>query len=85
MIYRCNARHISFAKELRYCGMKGCGEPVDAISNRDIEWFYKINEAGLTIDEMDLPMIIKDKNMPDEVKRSIKEVFPGLWKRGKFW
>lgn len=65
--------------------MKSCGEHIEMVSERDIEWFYKINESGLSIDEKDLPMIIKDKNMPDEVKQSIKELFPGLERRRKFW
>ena len=86
MIYRCLDGHVSFSKELQHCGMKGCGRSVDAISDADIEWFYKISPDGLAINEKDLHMIIEDKNMPKEAKQAVKEAFPNLEKgRKRFW
>jgi hypothetical protein len=64
--------------------MKGCSRSVDAISDRNIEWFYKINPTGLAINDKDLRMIIEDKNMPKDAKEAVKEVFPQLKRRG-FW
>ena len=85
LIYRCAGGHISFAKELQYCGSKDCGQRIDAISDMDIEWFYKISPTGLAINEKDLNMILSDKNMPEDVKKSLMEVFPGLKKKKRFW
>ncbi len=86
LIYRCPDDHISFAKDLRYCGMKGCQQPVEPISEMDIDWFYKISASGLTIHKRDLHMIIRDKNMPGETKKAIAEIFPELKKSKKgFW
>ena len=64
--------------------MKGCELSVDVISERDIDWFYKINPTGLAIKEDELNKIIKDRNMPDDVKNMIKETFPHVTKR-RFW
>ena len=85
MIYRCSAGHVSFAKDLRHCGMKGCELSVDVISEREIDWFYKINPSGLAINEKDLNQIIKDKNMPEEVKKAIGEIFPQAARKKRFW
>jgi hypothetical protein len=85
LIYRCLDGHISFSKEqLLHCGMKGCSRSVDAISDRNIEWFYKISPGGLAINEQDLHMIIEDKSMPKDAKEAVKEAFPRL-KRKRFW
>lgn len=84
MICQCPDGHISFAKELQYCGMKGCGKPIRIIRDRDIEWFYKISPDGLAIPEKDLHMILEDKNMPKEVKEAVKEAFPELKRRKRF-
>jgi len=65
--------------------MKGCGKPVDTISDRDIEWFYRISPDDLAINKKDLYMIFEDKNMPDDVKAAIKEVFPDIRRKKKFW
>lgn len=57
--------------------MKGCeNEQLIAVSDADIEWFYRINPSGLAMDERDLHMILKDGNMPQEVKDTIREIFP---------
>jgi hypothetical protein len=86
MIYRCAGGHISFAKSLMHCGMKGCELSVDAISDADVEWFYKISPEGLAINQADLHMILEDKNMPKEVKEMIKQAFPDVKKKGfRFW
>ena len=85
MIYRCPDGHISFARELKYCGMKDCGGDIQVISNAEIDWFYRISESGLAIREEDLHMIIEDKNMPDETKSRLIQVFPVLKKRRRFW
>jgi hypothetical protein len=61
---------------MRYiCGMKGRGKTTVAISPIDIEWFYKISNTGLCINRSELHKIIKDPNMPNNVKRQIQEVF----------
>ena len=79
MIYECDNNHISFSKdELFYCGMKGCGRPIRAISQTDVEWFYQISPAGLAIDKKDLRKILQDKNIPIESKRKVQAVFPEL-------
>ena len=66
--------------------MKDCGRAIEVISDRDIEWFYKISQTGLAIPEKDLHMIIEDKNMPADTKKAIKEVFPELERKKKrFW
>lgn len=78
LIYRCVAGHISFAKELKYCGMKDCRESIDKVSDIEIEWFYKISPNGLAIPEKDLDMILKDRNMPKDVKKAVKEIIPYL-------
>ena len=65
--------------------MKGCGNPIETISDRDIEWLYKINPNGLAMNEKDLDMILEDKNMSKEVKEALKEVFPDLKGRKRFW
>lgn len=86
MIYRCAGGHISFAKSLVRCGMKGCELSVDAISDADVEWFYRISPDGLAINEADLHMILEDKNMPKEVKEIVKQAFPNVKKKGfRFW
>ena len=86
MIYGCAAGHVSFAKSLARCGMKGCELPVDTISDADIEWFYRISPEGLAINEADLHLILKDRNMPKEVKQVIEATFPGVKKKGfRFW
>lgn len=87
MIYRCPDGHISFAKQLQYCRMKGCGKPIEIISEQDIEWLYKINPSGLAMNEKDLNKILEDKNMPNEVKEAVKQVFPELKekKKRRFW
>ena len=85
MISRCPDGHISFARELRHCGMKRCGNPIETISDRDIEWLYKIDPNGLAMNEKDLDMLLEDKNMPKEVKEAVKEVFPDLKGRKRFW
>ncbi|MEO9362804.1 MAG: hypothetical protein ABI348_02780 [Nitrososphaera sp.] len=84
MIYRCPDGHISFARELLRCGMKGCDNPVDAVSDADIEWFYGINPSGLAINERDLHMILKDRNMPQDVKDRVREIFPATQKKKFF-
>ena len=84
VIYRCQGGHISFAKSLLRCGMKGCERPADIISETEIEWFYRISPEGLAINEKDLNMIIEDRNMPPEVKDAIRQIFPNLKKR-RFW
>lgn len=85
LIYRCADGHISFARELRHCGMKDCGQPAEIISDKDIEWLYKISPNGLAISEKDLHKILDDKNMPQEVKEAVKKVFPELKGRKRFW
>ena len=84
MICRCPDGHISFARELRHCGMKNCGKPAEIISDKDIEWLYKISPNGLAISEKDLHKILDDKNMPKEVKEVVKEVFPELKRKKRF-
>jgi hypothetical protein len=64
--------------------MKDCGKPVKIISDKDIDWFYKISPEGLAIQEKDLHMILEDKNMPNEVKEAVKDVFPELKRRKRF-
>jgi hypothetical protein len=80
MIYECTNGHICFSKEedLCICAMKECRKPTLIISPIDIEWFYKINDSGLCINRKDLEMIIKDRNMPREVKKIILRIFPYL-------
>lgn len=86
MIYRCASGHISFARELIRCGMKGCDKPVDVIRETDVEWFYRINPEGLAINESDLDKILADRNMPKDVKNIVKETFPHIdKKRLRFW
>jgi hypothetical protein len=58
--------------------MKGCGNPVEAVSDVDIEWFYKISPEGLAMNEADLHMILKDNNMPKDVKKTVRKVFPDI-------
>jgi len=66
--------------------MKGCENSVDIISEIDIEWFYKISPAGLAINKNDLDKILKDKNMPKDVKGLVREAFPRLKQKGfRFW
>jgi hypothetical protein len=66
--------------------MKGCELPVDAVSDADIEWFYRISPDGLAINEKDLHMILEDRNMPKEVKEAVKAAFPDVKKKGfRFW
>lgn len=65
--------------------MKGCGKPIETISDKDIEWLYKISPNGLAMHEKDLDKILEDKTMPKEVKDTVKEVFPGLKGRKRFW
>lgn len=84
MIYRCADGHISFATELRYCGMKGCSKPIETVSDKDIEWLYKINPNGLTMNERDLHRLLEDKSMPKEVKEIVREAFPELKRRKRF-
>jgi hypothetical protein len=84
MIYRCPDGHISFARELLRCGMKDCDNPVDMVSDVDIEWFYNISPSGLAINEQDLHMILKDRNMPQDVKDRVREIFPAAQKKKRF-
>ena len=66
--------------------MKGCEREIEAISDKDIEWFYKISPEGLAIKEKDLHLILKDRNMPKETKAAVLELFPELGQRKwKFW
>ena len=65
--------------------MKGCELSVDVISEREIDWFYKISPTGLAIHEKDLKKILKDRNMPEEVKNAINEIFPQQARKKKFW
>jgi hypothetical protein len=85
LICLCPDGHISFAKELQYCGMKGCGKHIDIISDRDIEWFYRISPDGLAINKKDLHMIMEDKTMPDDVKAAVRQAFPEIGRRKRFW
>ena len=55
--------------------MKGCANSVEAISDLDIEWFYKISPEGLAMNEADLHMILKDGNMPKDVKKLVRQAF----------
>lgn len=64
--------------------MKGCSKPVKIISDKDIEWFYKISPGGLAMQQQDLHMILEDKNMPKDVKEAVKDVFPELKRRKRF-
>lgn len=64
--------------------MKGCGKPIDIISDKNIEWLYKISPNGLAMNEKDLNRLLEDKNMPNEVKETVREVFPQLKKRKRF-
>lgn len=64
--------------------MKGCDKLIETISDKDIEWLYKINPNGLAMNEKDLNLILEDKNMPKEVNEAIKEVFPKLKRRKRF-
>lgn len=57
---------------------------MDIISDKNIEWLYKISPNGLAMNEKDLSRLLEDKNMPDEVKESVREVFPQLKKRKRF-
>jgi hypothetical protein len=78
MISECSNGHICFGKgDLSSCAMKNCGRPTVIISLIDIKWFYKINESGLCINRKDLHMI-KDQNMPSDVKKTIIKIFPYL-------
>jgi hypothetical protein len=82
MISECSSGHICFGKEdLSSCRMKDCGRPTVIISPIDIKWFYKINESGLCINRNDLHMIMEDRNMPKEVKKTILRIFPHLEER----
>ena len=64
--------------------MKGCGKPIDIISDKNIEWLYKISPNGLAMNEKDLNRFLEDKNMPNEVKETVREVFPQLKKSKRF-
>lgn len=64
--------------------MKGCGKPIETISDKDIEWLYKISPNGLAISEKDLHKMLDDKNMPKEVKEAVKEAFPELKRKKRF-
>ncbi|MGI0020626.1 MAG: hypothetical protein ACREAY_09165, partial [Nitrososphaera sp.] len=75
LIYRCQDGHVSFSKDLRHCGMKGCANPAEPVNNIDVEWFYKISPEGLAINEADLHMILKDNNMPKDVKKLVRQAF----------
>ena len=79
MIYECPSGHICFSKEdFGTCRMKGCIKQTDLLSPIDIKWFYKINKNGLCINRADLHMIMDDPNMPKDVKKNLKKVFPHL-------
>ena len=79
MILECSNGHICFSKEeLPLCAMKECGGSIIVVSPIDIKWFYKINESGLCINRKDLHMIVEDRNMPKDVKKTIQRVFPHL-------
>jgi hypothetical protein len=56
--------------------MKGCASSIAAVSDLDIEWFYKISPEGLAMNEVDLHMILKDDNMPKDVKKLVRQTFP---------
>lgn len=56
--------------------MKGCDNPVEVVSDTEIEWFYRISPEGLAINEADLHMILKDSNMPKGVKKLVRQAFP---------
>lgn len=58
--------------------MKDCGKAVETVSDVDIEWFYKISPEGLAMNEADLHMILKDNNMPKDVKKTVRKVFPDI-------
>lgn len=64
--------------------MKNCGKPVKIISNKDIEWFYKISPDGLAMQEQDLHMILEDTNMPKDVTEAVKDLFPELKRKKRF-
>jgi len=79
MISECSNGHICFGKgDLSSCAMKGCERPTVMISPIDIKLFYKINGSGLCINRKDLHMIIKDQNMPRDVKKTIIKILPYL-------
>jgi hypothetical protein len=61
--------------------MKDCGRPIVIISPIDIKLFYKINESGLCVNRKDLRMILEDRNMPKDVKKTIVRIFPHLKER----
>ena len=65
--------------------MKDCRKSIETISDKDIEWLYKISPNGLAINEKDLHKMLDDKNMLKEVKEAVKEVFPELKDRKRFW
>lgn len=82
MISECSSGHICFGKgDLSSCRMKDCGRPTVIISPVDIKWFYKINDSGLCINRKDLHMIMEDRNMPKDVKKTILRIFPHLEER----
>lgn len=65
--------------------MKGCELSIDVISEREIDWFYKINPNGLAINERDLNKIIRGKNIPEDVKNTIGKLFPQAARKKRFW
>jgi hypothetical protein len=63
--------------------MKGCGRPTVIISPIDIKWFYKINKSGLCINRKDLHMILEDRKIPKDVKKTVLRIFSHL-QEGKY-
>jgi hypothetical protein len=71
MILECSNGHICFGKgDLSSCAMRDYGRPTVIISPVDIQWFFKINESGICINRKDLHMIIEDRNMLKDAKKT---------------
>jgi hypothetical protein len=82
MISECSNGHICFGKvDFSSCAMKDCGRPIVIISPIDIKLFYKINESGLCVNRKDLRMILEDRNMPKDVKKTIVRTFSHMKER----
>lgn len=56
--------------------MKGCANSITTVSDLDIDWFHKISPEGLAINKADLHMILKDGNIPKNVKKLVLQAFP---------
>jgi hypothetical protein len=50
--------------------MRDCGRPTVIICPVDMQWFFKINESGICINKKDLHMIIEDRNIPKDAKKT---------------